>query len=337
MAELVCRKCGRELHNTFDLCPACRAEQERLDEDRKRQTAALEAIAREEEDRRRKRVRRDNERHAAEVRRAGACATCEGGRSCPVCGGSGKVIGSPKTVGGKVKGVLAALLWHTTGIDRTLDAAGDDPCTFCGASGRCPTCGENAAKPMPSTTAEVVSAPGSSSPQPLAPVPESDLQPDEREEVEPWEVARRWASRNQHVVFWLSVGLTFPLGLIAMLGVAASGEPLAAVVALPFAFLPLVLMGFAVERTKKLVEFRRLVVGKWQVKRPEGEWRLQFTDDGTLILNDAMVARYVLYGNLELAASDQVRAVLGERIVSLSEGELVVMVNGSMCRFTRTA
>jgi hypothetical protein len=171
----------------------------------------------------------------------------------------------------------------------------------------------------------------------FAPLPEADGAEPEQVEVEPWEVARRWASRHQHVVFWLLVGLTFPLGLIAMLGVAASGEPLAAVVALPFAFLPLVLMGFAVEKTKRFIEYRRLVVGKWLAKRPEGEWRLQFTDDGTLILNDALVARYVLYGNLELAASDQVRAILGERIVSLSEGELVVTVNGSVCRFTRAA
>lgn len=33
------------MHNTFDLCPACRAEQKRLEEDRKRQTHALEMAA----------------------------------------------------------------------------------------------------------------------------------------------------------------------------------------------------------------------------------------------------------------------------------------------------
>lgn len=339
MAELACRKCGRELHNTFDLCPACRAEQERLEEDRKRQTAILEAVALEDEERRRDRIRRENERHAAGVRRAGLCPTCEGRRACPVCGGSCKVLGSPKTVGGKVKGVLAAFLWHATGIDRTFDAAEYDPCTLCGANGHCPSCGQGgAARPTLPVTGTDSTPPVASSHTPLAPLLEPDPQLDEREEEEPWQVARRLASRHQHVVLWLLVGLTFPVGLICLVGVAASGTPLAAVIAVPFAFLPLVLMGFATERTKKLVELRRLVAGKWAARRPEGEWRLQFTGDGTLIMNDALTAGYVLYVNLDLVVtSAQIRAVLGERVVSLGEGELVVTLDGSVCRFTRTA
>lgn len=170
----------------------------------------------------------------------------------------------------------------------------------------------------------------------FAPLPEADGTGPEQVEVEPWEVARRWASRNQHVVFWLLVGLTFPLGLIAMLGVAASGEPLAAVVALPFAFLPLVLMGFAVEKTKKLVEFRRLLVGKWEAKRADGVWQLQFTDDGKVLVNDTLTADYKLFVNLHLTLSAQsVRDVMEERVVSLDEKELIVHMNGVVCRFTR--
>ena len=172
----------------------------------------------------------------------------------------------------------------------------------------------------------------------LAPLPEPDAPPAEFGDEELWQVARRWASRHQHVVFWLLVGLTFPLELLCLVGVAASGSPLAAVVAVPFAFLPLVLMGFAVEKTKRFIEYRRRIVGVWQASRPDGAWRLQFTDEGTLILNDSQTTGYVLFGNLELVvASEQVRAVLGERVVSLGENELVLIVGGTVCRFTRTA
>jgi hypothetical protein len=153
---------------------------------------------------------------------------------------------------------------------------------------------------------------------------------------EPWEVARRWASRHQHVVFWLLVGLTFPLEVFCLVGVAASGTPLVAVVAVPVAFLPLIFMGFAVERTKKVIELRRLIVGKWRARSPEGEWWLQFTDNGTLIVNDMLTAGYVLCGNLELVVSSaEVRTILGERVVSLGESELILTLDGVVCRFTR--
>jgi hypothetical protein len=163
------------------------------------------------------------------------------------------------------------------------------------------------------------------------------LDDDPPEAEEPWEIAWRWASRHPHVVSWLLVGLTFPLGPLCLVGVAASGTPLTAVVAVPVAFLPLVMMGFATERTKKLVELRRRIVGRWVARRPDGEWWLQFTEDGALILNDALTAGYVLYGNLELVvSSEEVRAVLGERVVSLGEGELVLHVGGAVRRFART-
>lgn len=158
----------------------------------------------------------------------------------------------------------------------------------------------------------------------------------EQDEEELWQVAMRWASHHQHVVLWLLVGLTFPLGPLCLVGVAACETPLAAVVAVPFAFLPLVLMGFAIERTKKLIDQRRRIVGKWVGRRPDGEWRVQFTDDGALILNDALTARYALHDNLELVvSSEEVRAVLGGQVVCLGENEIVLTLTGSVCRLTR--
>jgi hypothetical protein len=170
----------------------------------------------------------------------------------------------------------------------------------------------------------------------FAPLPEADGTEPDQVEVEPWEVARRWASRHRHVVYWLSVALTFPLGLIAMLGVAASGEPLAAVCALPFAFLPLVFFGLATERTTKLAELRRLIVGKWQAKRADGVWQLEFTEEGKVLVNDTLTADYTLFVNLDLALSTpSVRDLMDEKVVSLDEKELIVHLNGAVCRFTR--
>jgi len=141
MATLTCRKCGRELSILqHDLCSACQAEQCRFEEEQKRQTAALEATAREAEEQRRERVGRENQARDAELRRRGICTLCEGRKKCLVCGGSGKVVGSAKTAGGKAKGFLAALLFHATGIDKTLDVAEYDPCSTCEGTGSCPTC-----------------------------------------------------------------------------------------------------------------------------------------------------------------------------------------------------
>lgn len=132
------------------------------------------------------------------------------------------------------------------------------------------------------------------------------------------------------------VGVTFPIGLIVFVAVAATGQPLAAVCGVPFAFLPLVFFGLAIERTKKLAELRRLIVGKWQAKRADGVWQLQFTDDGKVLINDALTADYKLFGNLDLTLSAQnVRDVMEERVVSLDEKELIVHMNGAVCRFTR--
>lgn len=59
----------------------------------------------------------------------------------------------------------------------------------------------------------------------FAALPEADGTAPEHVEVEPWEVARRWAARHRHVVYWLLVGVTFPIGLIVFVGVAATGQP----------------------------------------------------------------------------------------------------------------
>ncbi|MCY7300519.1 MAG: hypothetical protein LH616_15070, partial [Ilumatobacteraceae bacterium] len=170
----------------------------------------------------------------------------------------------------------------------------------------------------------------------FAALPEADGTAPEHVEVEPWEVARRWAARHRHVVYWLLIGVTFPIGLIVFVGVAATGQPLAAVCGLPFAFLPLVFFGLAIERTKKLAELRRLIVGRWQAKRADGVWQLQFTDDGKVLVNDALTADYKLFGNLDLTLSAQnVLDVMEEWVVSLDEKELIVHMNGAVCRFTR--
>jgi hypothetical protein len=154
----------------------------------------------------------------------------------------------------------------------------------------------------------------------FAPLPEAHDTAPEHVEVEPWEVARRWASRHRHVVDWLLIAVTFP----------------AATLALPLAFLPLLLLGLAIERTKKFMELRRLIVGRWQTKRADGVWQLQFTDDGKVLVNDTLTADYKLFVNLDLTLSAQsVRDVMEERVVSLDEKELIVHMNGAVCRFTR--
>lgn len=141
MAAQFCRKCKRELSFLqLDLCSACEAEQRRFEEQQQRQTAALEATAREVEEQRRERVGRENKERDAELRRRGICTTCEGRRKCIVCGGSGRVVGEAKTAGGKVKGFLATLLFHATGIDKSLDVAEYNPCRSCEGTGSCPTC-----------------------------------------------------------------------------------------------------------------------------------------------------------------------------------------------------
>jgi hypothetical protein len=55
-----------------------------------------------------------------------------------------------------------------------------------------------------------------------------------------------------------------------------------------------------------------------------------------MLLNDALVTDFALFANYDLVvSSDQVRAVLGDRVVSLGEDELVPLLDGSVCRFTR--
>lgn len=153
---------------------------------------------------------------------------------------------------------------------------------------------------------------------------------------ENWQISRKWAARHQHVVFWLLVAVTFAVELFCLAGVAESGMPFAAVLALPFAFLPLAFFWLAIDRTKRVMQLRRLIVGKWRAERADGVWQIQFTTDGKLLLNDALTADYALYANLDLGiSSEQVRDVLEERVVILEEDELVVVVNGSVCRFSR--
>ncbi len=158
------------------------------------------------------------------------------------------------------------------------------------------------------------------------------------EDEEPWQIARLWAARHPHIVYWLLVGITFGVELFVSVGVAESESPFASVLALPLAFLPLAFFWLAIDRTKRVMQLRRLIVGKWRAERADGVWQIQFTRDGKLLLNDALTADYSLYANLDLAiSSEQVRDVLEERVFIIEEDELVVVVNGSVCRFSRAA
>lgn len=169
---------------------------------------------------------------------------------------------------------------------------------------------------------------------PRLPLPEPPANPDEEpDDTEPWQIAWLLASRHPYIVYWLLVGITFAVELFVSVGVAESESHFAAVLALPLAFLPLVFFWLAIDRTKRFMELRRLLVGRW---RADGVWQIQFTRDGKLLLNDSLTADYALYANLDLGiSSEQVQAVLGERIVSLGENELVLTVGGSVCRFNR--
>lgn len=158
------------------------------------------------------------------------------------------------------------------------------------------------------------------------------------EDREPWQIAWLWAARYAHIVFWLLVGITFAVELFVSVEVAESESPFAAVLALPLAFLPLAFLWLAIDRTKRVMELHRLIVGKWRAERADGVWQIQFTRDGKLVLNEALTADYALFANLDLTiSSEQVRDVLEERVVILEENELVVVVNGSVCRFSRAA
>ena len=161
---------------------------------------------------------------------------------------------------------------------------------------------------------------------------------EEPEDEEPWQIALLLAARHRHIVYWLLVGITFAVELFVSVGVAESGSPFATVLALPLAFLPLAFFWLAIDRTKRIMELRRLIVGKWRAERADGVWQIQFTRDGKLLLSESLTADYALFANLDLAiSSEQVRDVLQERVVILEEDELVVVVNGSVCRFSRAA
>ena len=156
------------------------------------------------------------------------------------------------------------------------------------------------------------------------------------EDEEPWQIARLLASRHPHIVYWLLVGITFAVEMVCLAGFTESESPFAAVLALPLALLPLVFFGLAIDGTKRIMELRRLIVGKWRPERSDGVWQIQFTADGKVLFNDALTADYALFANLDLAiSSEQVREVLEERVVSLDEKELIVHINGSVCRFSR--
>ncbi len=158
------------------------------------------------------------------------------------------------------------------------------------------------------------------------------------EDREPWQIAWLLAARHPHIVYWLLVGITFAVEMVCLAGFAEVGSSFAAVLALPLAFLPPVFFGLAIDGTKRIMELRRLIVGKWRAERANGVWQIQFTRDGKLLLNDALTAEYILFANLDLAiSSEQVRAVLEERVVILEEDEMVVAVKGSVCRFSRTS